>query len=74
VGGISSGTFAVALAAKSEAHLEFLEDKLRQHAIPHVAIREPDAPYHNALMAIGILPVADRAQLKKVTSGLPLLK
>lgn len=67
-------TFAVALAAKSEEHLGFLEDKLRRLSIPHVAIREPDAPWNNALMAIGILPVADRAQLKKVTSGLPLLK
>jgi len=62
----------VALAAKSEEHLAFLEDNLRRLSIPHVAIREPDRG--DELMAIGIRPVADRNQLKKVTSSLPLLK
>ena len=67
-------TFAVALAAKSEEHLAFLEDKLRRFSIPHKAVREPDSPWNGALMAIVILPVADRKLVKKVTSGLPLLK
>ena len=67
-------TYAVALAAKSEEHLAFLEDKLRRLSIPHVAIREPDTPWNGALMAIGIQPLADRKQLKKVTSSLALLR
>jgi len=73
-GSLPPNTYAVALAAKSEEHLIFLEDKLRRLSIPHVAIREPDSPWDGALMAIGIQPVADRNQLKKVTSSLPLLK
>lgn len=73
-GELPSHTYAVALAARNEKHLEFLEEKLRRLAIPHVAIREPDAPWDGALMAIGICPVADRNQVKKVTSSLPLLK
>lgn len=73
-GDLPPNTYAVALAAKSEEHLAFLEDKLRRLSIPHVAIREPDAPWNGALMAIGIQPLADRKQLKKVTSSLPLLK
>lgn len=73
-GDLPTGTIAVALGAKSEDHLVFLEEKLRRLAIPHKAIREPDAPWNGALMAIGIEPVADRNQVKKITSGLPLLK
>lgn len=68
------GTFAIALAAKDEEHLLKLEAKLQKLDIPHHAIREPDAPYNNALMAIGIEPVTSRDVLKKVTSSLPLLK
>jgi hypothetical protein len=73
-GDLPQNTFAVALAAKSEGHLVFLEEKLRRFSIPHHAIREPDSPWDGALMAIGIRPVADRKLVKKVTSGLPLLK
>lgn len=73
-GDLPPNTHAVALAAKGEEHLVFLEEKLRRLSIPHVAIREPDAPWNGALMAIGIRPVADRNQVKKVTSSLPLLK
>lgn len=73
-GDLPEGTFAVALAARNEAHLEFLEEKLQRLNIPHVAVREPDEPYNGALMAIGICPVENRKTLKKVTSSLPLLK
>jgi hypothetical protein len=51
-----------------------LEEKLRRLCIPHAAIREPDAPWNGALMAIGIEPVVDRNTVKKVTSSLKLLK
>jgi peptidyl-tRNA hydrolase len=67
-------TFAVALAAKDEAHLESLEQALRRLDIPHRAIREPDPPWNGALMAIGIVPVADRGTVKRVTGSLKLLR
>jgi hypothetical protein len=55
-GNIPSGTFAVALAARDEEDLLSLEAELRAAGCPHVPIREPDAPWLNALMAIGIPP------------------
>jgi hypothetical protein len=67
-------TFAVALAAKDEAHLESLEMALRRSNIPHCAIREPDPPWNGALMAIGIVPVADRSTVKPITGSLKLLR
>lgn len=73
-GDLPPNTHAVVLAAKSEEHLAFLESKLRRFSIPHAAIREPDAPYNGALMAIGIEPVADRKLVKKVTGNLPLFR
>jgi hypothetical protein len=73
-GDLPTHTFAVALAARDEPHLELLERKLLKHQIPHRAIREPDAPWNHALMAIGIVPVSDRAVVKLVTSSLALLK
>jgi hypothetical protein len=33
-----------------------LERVLQYADIPHVAIREPDAPWNNQLMAIGLVP------------------
>jgi len=73
-GDLPKNTFAVALAARDEHHLEFIEAKLRRLSIPHHAIREPDAPWNGALMAIGLPPVADRSTVKKVTKGLQLIK
>ena len=73
-GDLPKNTFAVALSAKSESHLGFIEQKLQRLNIPHHAIREPDEPWCGALMAIGIPPVEDRELIKKATSSLPLLK
>jgi hypothetical protein len=73
-GDLPTHTFAVALAARDQAHLELLEQKLLERQIPHHAIREPDAPWNNALLAIGIVPVSDRAIVKPVTRSLALLK
>lgn len=73
-GGLPTHTFAVALAARDQVHLESLEQKLLAHRIPHRAIREPDAPWDNALMAIGIEPISDRAIVKPVTGSLTLLR
>lgn len=74
-GNLPSGTIAVVLAARDEQHLERVELELQIRSVPHVAIREPDAPWCGQLMAIGIVPM-DRKnkQLRKVTSRLPLLR
>jgi len=65
--------YAVALSAASEEELLRLEYKLRRDEIPHVSIREPDSPWNNQLMAIGIEPT-DRDKIKRYTSGFPLVK
>jgi hypothetical protein len=72
-GQILPGTHAVALAAESEIQLLALEKRLISQNISHVAIREPDAPWHNQLMAIGIAP-CDRSLIRKEVSQLPLIK
>ncbi len=73
-GRLPAGTRAVVLAARDEAHLAELARALRRLAIDHHAIREPDAPHFYALMAIGIVPVADRGRVHPVTGQLPLLR
>ena len=72
-GGLGSGTRAVALAARDEAHLRVIERRLQGLDIDHRAIREPDPPWGGALMAIGLAPVLDRTQVRRATRRLPLL-
>ena len=48
--------YAVVLYAKNEKALMKLEERLLDEEIEHKAIREPDAPWRGALMAIGIAP------------------
>lgn len=72
-GNLPSSTFAVCLAAPDELALLKLEARLVAEGIPHTAIREPDAPWNNALMSIGF-PPQDRIHLKKYLSNFPLLK
>ena len=57
-GPATSGTHAVVLAASSEDALLALHERLSYFQIPHVLIREPDAPYLNAATALGIPPQA----------------
>ena len=66
------GTNAVVLDARSEAGLAEIERKFVLAGIAHVAIREPDAPYNGALTAIGLVPLEDRALVRKLLSSLPL--
>lgn len=73
-GDIPEGTFAICLGARDEDQLLELEDKLIAAGIKHTAIREPDAPYNGALMAVGIEPVEDRNVLRPITGNLPLLR
>jgi hypothetical protein len=71
--GTVPGTFAVVLSAKDESALIRLEERLIWAKVPHSAFREPDAPYNNALMAIGINPVEDRRMVRRFIKGFPLL-
>lgn len=73
-GRLPAGTRAVVLAARDVAQLEHIERELQRLAIPHHAIREPDPPFFSALMAIGVVPLADRRRIHKVTGQLALLR
>ncbi len=70
-GPASTGTYAVVLTVADEASLVSLDQRLRH--IPHTLIRESDSPYGGQAMAIGAL-VSNRAEIRKLTSSLPLLK
>lgn len=68
-----SGTHAVCLAAKNEEDLLRVAHRLERRNIPHKLICEPDAPYHNQAMAIGVYPVQDRKPIKRALSRLQLV-
>lgn len=55
---------AVALAARNEQDLIELDLALREAEIPHMTIREPDAPYFGQITSIGIEPTKDKAKLR----------
>jgi hypothetical protein len=61
------------LSIQDEAALLRLEEDLKLAGIPHRAIREPDAPYNGALMAIGIQPTP-RVKLRPLLQSLELIK
>jgi hypothetical protein len=67
-------TNVVCLATRHEAQLLQVEQALSRKGVPHVAIREPDEPWENALMAIGLVPVTDRSFVHPVTRKLQLLR
>jgi peptidyl-tRNA hydrolase len=72
-GDLDPGTYAVVLDAKDERALAALERKFQKAGIPHVAIREPDKPWNNALTAIGLVPTRNRDAIRRLTSSMPLL-
>lgn len=72
-GNLPQDMHAVVLAAESEAALVAVKEKLVRAGIAHVAIREPDAPWNGALMAVGVAP-GRKEVLRKFLSSLPLLK
>ncbi len=72
-GPLPVGTYAVALGVKDEQHLLAKASLLWDAEVPHTVIYEPDPPYYNEAMAIGIWPTSDRTSIRKVTSDLPLL-
>ena len=67
-------THAVALEAATEADLLDLERKLQDLGIEHVAIREPDAPYNNQLMAIGVKPQVRGKTLRRAMGRFALVR
>lgn len=73
-GNLPHDTHAVALEAADEADLLDLERKLLDHSIGFCSIREPDAPYFNQLMAIGIHPQVRSKSLRKIMSRFALVK
>lgn len=72
-GDLPPGTRAVVLAVEDEAALVRLAERLERQRVPHRAIREPDAPYSGALMALGVVP-GPRHERSKHFSQLPLLR
>jgi peptidyl-tRNA hydrolase len=73
-GDLDEGTHAVVLQTPDEQGLLELEKSLLQADIRHVAVREPDAPWHGALMSIGIDPTHTREEVRPHTKHLKLLK
>jgi peptidyl-tRNA hydrolase len=71
-GTLSPGTYAVVLSVPSEEALLDTERRLQKAGVPHVSIREPDAPWNGQLTVIGLVPTTDRTVIRKLTSSLPL--
>ena len=71
-GNLPPHTNAIVLAVADEEELLAVALQLVREGIAHVAVREPDPPYHGALTAIGLAPVADRKAVKRVLSRLRL--
>lgn len=72
-GNLADGTYAIVLAVPDEASLAREADRLRKRDVKFVEIREPDAPFFGALMALGIVPGRKEA-LRRHFSSLPLLR
>ncbi len=69
---VSPPTVAIALAA-SVAELVDVARALASAGVPHVLVHEPDAPWHGALMAIGVVP-SSRALVRRFVAHLPLVR
>jgi len=72
-GNLSEGTNAVVLEVAGELELLELAGRLAAAGVSHKLIREPDPPWLGQATAIGLDPVADRAPLRALLRGLPLL-
>lgn len=69
----TEGTHVVVLAARDERELLTLESVLTQSDHYFVSIREPDLPWSNQLMAIGLRPLP-RMALGRLLRRYPTLK
>jgi hypothetical protein len=72
-GDLGPGTFAVVLAVADQAALELEASRLVGRGVELVQIREPDAPYDGALMALGLRPGL-RSALRRHLANLPLFR
>lgn len=72
LGSLPSDTHAVALHARDQPELLRIHEKLTAAGIPHKLVREPDAPWNGAAMAIGVTPMP-RDAVRKLLSNLPLV-
>jgi len=73
-GSLPSDTHAVALFADSESDLLGLAEKLTKAGFEYTLIREPDLPYNNAAMALGVRPQARTPELKRLMRPFRLAK
>lgn len=72
-GNLPEATRAVVLTVAGEEALERLFARLARAQVAYRAIREPEAPWNGALMAIGVVP-APKSTLRKVLSDVPLYR
>ncbi len=72
-GDLKDGTYAVVLTARDEAALRAVSARLRLAGVELVEVREPDAPWNGALMALGLRPKR-KEELRRLVSSLPLLR
>ena len=72
-GNLPPSAYAIVLAVPDESALTRLAVRLGATGVRFKAIREPDVPWNNALMAIGVLP-ALRSELRRHFANLPLLR
>ena len=73
-GNLPPNTHVVVLAAPNEGKLLRAHRRLSDRDIPHVLIREPDAPFNGEATAIGVYPIKDRRPVRRAFAGLKLLK
>ena len=62
------GTHAVVLSVPNEAELLRVAERLQRRDVDFHLVKEPDAPFNGAAMAIGLPP----GPRQRVLSGLPL--
>jgi hypothetical protein len=72
-GRVPPSTHAVVLAVPDESGLLEAEARLLEAGIPHITIREPDAPWCGQAMTIGIF-AEDRTRVRKLLARLPLFR
>lgn len=71
---IPPNTNAIVLACANERELRELAKKLSLAGVQHTVIQEVDPPYCGQVTAIGIVPVKDKKEVKKLLSNYPLLR
>lgn len=68
------GVHVVVLAARDEAHLREVSQRLVDAEVAQTLITETDEPYAGQAMSIGCELVKERGPLRRALSSLPLLR